>query len=89
MVADESLAMQFRNVIGQDTIKQKLREMVQQDRIPHAQLLLGNPGSGKLSLALAFAQYVLCENVNGQSLLDDKLLALTKSTAKQEHTKGA
>lgn len=36
--------------------------MVQQNRIPHAQLLLGAPGSGKLSLALAFAQYVLCEN---------------------------
>ncbi|MEM9821613.1 MAG: hypothetical protein AAF985_11095 [Bacteroidota bacterium] len=54
--------MQFKNVIGQETIKQKLRDMVLQDRIPHAQLLLGTPGSGKLALALAFAQYVLCEN---------------------------
>ncbi len=32
------------------------------NRIPHALLLLGMPGSGGLALALAFAQYVLCEN---------------------------
>ncbi len=62
MVADESPSMQFKHIIGQNTIKQSLREMVQQQRIPHAQLLLGAPGCGKLSLALAFAQYVLCEN---------------------------
>ncbi|MEM8907112.1 MAG: DNA polymerase III subunit [Bacteroidota bacterium] len=62
MVADESPSMQFKDVIGQNNIQQTLREMVQQDRIPHAQLLLGAPGSGKLGLALAFAQYVLCEN---------------------------
>ena len=36
--------------------------MVAYDRIPHALMFLGMPGSGALSLALAFAQYVLCEN---------------------------
>ena len=36
--------------------------MADTDRIPHAQLFLGPPGSGKLALAIAFAQYVLCEN---------------------------
>lgn len=39
-----------------------LRQMVTNDRTPHALLLLGTPGSGHLALALAFAQYVLCEN---------------------------
>ncbi len=36
--------------------------MVKSDRMPHAQLFLGAAGSGKLTLALAFAQYALCED---------------------------
>lgn len=36
--------------------------MVAADRLPHALLFLGPGGSGKLALALALAQYVLCEN---------------------------
>lgn len=37
--------------------------MVQQNRISHALLFLGKEGSGGLSLAIAFAQYILCEKV--------------------------
>ncbi len=40
--------------------------MASAQRLPHAILLLGSPGSGDLALALAFAQYVLCENPSGQ-----------------------
>lgn len=36
--------------------------MVANDRIPHALMLLGMPGAGGLALAIAFAQYALCEN---------------------------
>ena len=54
--------MQFKNVIGQSTAKSILKRMADSDRIPHALMLLGMPGSGGLPLALAFAQYVLCEN---------------------------
>ncbi len=54
--------MKFQNVIGQETAKSLLRRMVENDRIPHALMLLGMPGSGALNLAMAFAQYVLCEN---------------------------
>ncbi len=36
--------------------------MADSERIPHALLLLGAPGSGDLALAVAFAQYVLCQN---------------------------
>lgn len=54
--------MLFSEVIGQTGVKQLLRQMVMNDRLPHALLLLGTPGSGHLVLALAFAQYVLCEN---------------------------
>ncbi len=38
--------------------------MVQHDRVSHALLFLGKEGSGALALALAFAQYLVCEKVN-------------------------
>ncbi len=38
--------------------------MVQSDRVPHAQLFLGPPGCGKLALAIAFAQYLLCQQIS-------------------------
>lgn len=53
--------MQFKDVIGQQTVKQHLVEMVQQNRLSHALLFLGKEGSGALPLALAFAQFVVCQ----------------------------
>lgn len=50
--------MLFRNVIGQEEVKQQLVEMVQYNRLSHALLFLGKEGSGALPLAMAFAQYV-------------------------------
>ncbi|HEY4877471.1 MAG TPA: hypothetical protein VIH86_17970 [Puia sp.] len=69
--------MPFKNVIGQNNIKHHLVEMVQQNRLSHALLFLGNEGSGALSLAIAFAQYVVCEKTlpqknNEQSLFGDE-----------------
>ena len=51
-------AMLFRNVIGQQAVKQHLVEMVAQNRLSHALLFLGREGGGALPLALAFANYV-------------------------------
>lgn len=51
--------MLFKDVIGQEQVKQHLAEMVQQDRLSHALLFLGKQGSGALPLALAFAQYIV------------------------------
>jgi DNA polymerase III subunit delta' len=56
--------MLFKNVIGQADVKTHLVNMVQQDRISHALLFLGKEGSGTLPLAIAFAQYIVCEKVN-------------------------
>jgi DNA polymerase-3 subunit delta' len=56
--------MQFKNVIGQQVVKQRLAEMVQNNRLSHALLFLGKEGSGALPLAMAFAQYIVCEKVN-------------------------
>lgn len=54
--------MLFREVIGQEHIKQRLVESFNQGRIPHAQLFSGIEGNGKMALALAYAQYVNCQN---------------------------
>lgn len=56
--------MSFKKVIGQADTKQHLVEMVQQNKLAHALLFLGKEGSGALPMALAFAQYVVCEKVN-------------------------
>ncbi|HEY0299629.1 MAG TPA: hypothetical protein VGB84_10465 [Arachidicoccus sp.] len=54
--------MQFSDVIGQEKMKQQLVEMVAKNRLSHALLFLGKEGVGSLPLALAFAQYIVCEN---------------------------
>ena len=52
--------MRFDEVIGQEEAKQRLRKLVEEDRVPHAMLFTGPQGSGKMALALAFASYLLC-----------------------------
>lgn len=54
--------MLFKDVIGQSKIKKQLIAEVKSDRVSHAQMFLGPSGSGKLPLAIAFAQYLLCDN---------------------------
>ena len=54
--------MPFSDIVGQETVKQKLCQAVQEGRIAHAQLFTGPSGVGKLPLALAYAQYVACPN---------------------------
>jgi DNA polymerase III subunit delta' len=54
--------MKFEKVIGQEEIKSKLRQSYQNNRLSHAYLFYGIPGTGKLAIAIAFAQYLSCEN---------------------------
>ncbi len=54
--------MLFKDIVGQKQVKQLLLRSLNAGRMPHAQLLLGPAGSGKLSLALAYAQRILCQN---------------------------
>lgn len=54
--------MQFKDIIGQEAVKQKLINSVRENRVPHAQLFLGSVGSGTFPLALAYTQYILCPN---------------------------
>lgn len=54
--------MFFKDVIGQEETKQRLIQEVNEGRIPHAQLICGPEGVGKLPLALAYARYISCTN---------------------------
>ncbi len=58
--------VQFNNITGQKETKEQLVQLVQHNRLSHALLFLGKEGSGALSLAMAFAQYIVCEKVNGK-----------------------
>jgi len=54
--------MQFKQIIGHEQIKEQLIQSVKDNRVSHAQLFLGPEGSGNLALAMAFSQYLVCEN---------------------------
>jgi len=56
--------MQFKDVIAHREVKAQLKYLVQKNRLSHSLLFLGREGCGALPLAIAFAQYILCENVN-------------------------
>ncbi|MBD0831233.1 DNA polymerase III subunit [Aestuariibaculum sediminum] len=59
--------MLFSEILGQDYIKSHLTQSVDNGRIPHAQLFVGPEGSGTLPMAIAYAQYILCKNSNGEN----------------------
>ncbi len=52
--------MLFNQIIGQDHIKKHLTVSAENGRIPHAQLFVGKEGSGTLPMAIAYAQFLLC-----------------------------
>lgn len=52
--------MYFKDIIGQDSAVNQLRAAVAEGRIPHAQLICGGEGVGKLTIALAYARYLCC-----------------------------
>jgi DNA polymerase III subunit delta' len=54
--------MKFTDIAGQTRIKNYLLQTVRNNRVSHAQLFHGPGGSGKLAIAIAYAQYINCEN---------------------------
>ena len=59
--------MLFSDILGLTHIKNHLALSADAGRIPHAQLFVGPEGSGTLPMALAYAQYVICDNSNGEN----------------------
>ena len=54
--------MLFNQIIGQKHIKNHLQVSAENGRIPHAQLFVGKEGSGTLPMAIAYAQFLLCNS---------------------------
>jgi DNA polymerase-3 subunit delta' len=54
--------MKFAEIVGHKELKQRLIDHIQHGRISHAQLYIGNEGAGTLALALAYFQFLCCEN---------------------------
>jgi DNA polymerase-3 subunit delta' len=53
--------MQFASVVGQQAVKDRLIAASREGRVSHALLFFGQPGSGVLPMARAFAQFLNCE----------------------------
>lgn len=64
--------MRFSEIPGQTDVKRRLIQTVLDNRVSHAQLFYGPEGSGKLALAIAYAQYISC----GNRLLPDEAAGL-------------
>ena len=65
--------MSFNEVIGQKEAQERLLQLVNEDRLPHAIMLCGPQGSGKLALAVAFACYLLDDGKPSSKAMLDKL----------------
>ena len=60
--------MLFSEILGLQHIKKHLTTSADHGRVPHAQLFVGPEGSGTLPMAIAYAQYILCNNTDAENL---------------------
>lgn len=58
--------MQFKEIPGNNLVKEQLISAVKNNRISHAQIFTGDSGSAKLALTLAYATYINCDNKSEQ-----------------------
>lgn len=54
--------MQFKDIVGQRDVINRLTEIIDSGRVSHVQMVLGATADGALQLALAYLQYLCCEN---------------------------
>ena len=65
--------MHWSEVIGQKEAQQRLLQMVSEDRLPHALMLCGPMGAGKMALAMAFGCALLDDGKPSSKAMLDKL----------------
>lgn len=65
--------MLFKEILGLSHIKKHLATSADAGRVPHAQLFVGPEGSGTLPMALAYAQYLICANRDGENLGENQV----------------
>lgn len=51
--------MDFSEVIGQGEMIDRLKRLADENRLPHAMMLCGPDGAGKMAIAIALASYIL------------------------------
>ena len=54
--------MLFQDVIAQKELKEQLIKSIKSNKVSHAQLFCGQEGSGHFAMAVAYAQFLLCQN---------------------------
>jgi DNA polymerase-3 subunit delta' len=59
--------MLFSSLLGHDHLISHLTKTADAGRIPHAQLFVGPEGCGTLAVAIAYAQYILCQNQGSEN----------------------
>ena len=65
--------MHWSEVIGQQEAQERLKQMAESGHLPHALMLCGPQGSGKLALATAFACYLLDNGTPSAKAMLEKL----------------
>jgi len=75
--------MLFSEILGLTHLKNHLSTSADRGRIPHAQLFVGRHGNGTLPMAIAYAQYVLCQNSAGEN--DNGNASCNRNFAKLAH----
>lgn len=54
--------MLLKDIPGQEQIKQYFTKVIKENRMPHALMLAGGEGYGKLALAIGLSTYLQCQN---------------------------
>lgn len=67
--------MAFEQVIGQRETQQRLMQMVGEGRLPHAIMLCGPKGCGKMALAMGFAKVLLSKRPGDPDCPESPMLA--------------
>ncbi len=63
--------MQFKDIVGQHIVINRLTEIIDSGRISHAQLFVGSAATGALPLAIAYAQYLNCSDRRHYAIADE------------------
>ncbi len=77
--------MQFSEIIGQDSIKQRLISEADSGKVAHAIMLCGPEGNGAIPLALAYARYLLCKSEEKHDGVPCGVCSSCAMTAKWQH----
>ena len=77
--------MTFSEVIGQKEAQKRLMQMVREDRLPHALMLCGPMGAGKMALAMAFGCYLLSKKSENSGYSEYSEYSESPMLKKMEH----